>query len=341
MNTGFPRWARPVGRRAAWLALAIQVAVAGAGLPRVALASAADESKAAAAKGAGLFKKADYFGAAQAFEKAFALDARDFRVLRYAGRAWQEVGHWDRALTLLERYQSLETDPELKASVQANIDLLRKATPREKAERLEKAIQAYPQARLEEDAAAALEALDDAPAYRRALQLYEVARVAATTAADKARLDKEIKRVRELVKVAEARKVAAPEEPKTGPAVTLAAPATPAEAAGISTLQWAAWGGGAALLAGGAALWAVGASDSRAAADAMARANALPAGDASRAGKVSAARSDYATAGAMYYTGVGLVAVGAAAAAAGFWLGPSAKVAVLPTPSGAAVALRF
>ncbi len=330
-----------MGRGAAWLALCTHVALLGPVLPREALASAADESKAMAAKGAALFKKAEYLGAAQAFEKAFALDARDFRVLRYAGRAWQEVGHWDRALTLLERYQSLETDPELKASVQANIDLLRKATPREKAERLERAVQAYPQAHLEEEAAAALEALDDADAYKRAVQLYEVARVSAANPADKARLDKEIKRVRELAKAAEARKPAAPVEPQVQPVAPLAGPATPTEAAGPSSLQWAAWGGGAALVAGGAALWVIGASDSRAAADAMTQANALAAGDPSRPAKVSAARSDYTSAGALYYTGVGLVVVGAAAAAAGFFLGPKNNVAAYLGPGGAAIAVRF
>lgn len=330
-------------RRAAWACLAVLTCGVGA-FAGTAWASAVDDSKTQAAKGAALFKKADYLGAAQAFEKAFALDARDFRVLRYAGRSWQEVGHWERALNLLERYQSLETDDALKASVQPNIDLLRKATPRERAERLEKAVQTYPQARLEEEAAAALEGLDDTDAFKRAIQLYEVARLGAVSASDKARLDKEIKRVRDLAKNAEARKaeVKTAAAKPTEPAVPLAGAATGTAAATTpSTLQWLAWGGGAAVAVAGAALWALGASQSQAAADAMTQANNLPSTDPLRPDKVKTARRDYDGAGTLYHVGMGLTVAGALGAAAGFFLSPDSKVAVAPAADGVALAVRF
>lgn len=82
-----PAVGRLAARTAAWVcALAT---ISGSVVPAIALAGAVDDAKALNAKGAGLFKKGEYFDAAVAFEKAYALDARDFRVLRYAGRSWQ------------------------------------------------------------------------------------------------------------------------------------------------------------------------------------------------------------------------------------------------------------
>lgn len=153
--------ARPRSRLAGTLLAAVWALQTGAGslAPAVALAGPAEESKAINAKGAAQFKKGEYLDAAQAFEKAYALDQRDFRVLRYAGRAWQEIGHLERALTLLERYYSLETEPDLKASILGNLEKLRKSTPEERADALDKGCAKYPQAKLEVEAARALEAL--------------------------------------------------------------------------------------------------------------------------------------------------------------------------------------
>ena len=150
-------------------------------------------------KGADLFKKGDFLAAAQAFEKAYALDSRDFRVLRYAGRAWQEIGFFERAQTLLERYYGLETDAKAKETLLPSLEKLRSATPRAKAEALEAAAKKYPEARLEDEAAKAWETVGDLPSLRRALPLWEVARLGAPDEAKKQRLDEQMQRLRDRI----------------------------------------------------------------------------------------------------------------------------------------------
>lgn len=320
---------RRVGRVIAW---ASALATASSTVaPTLAIAAAVDDAKALNAKGAALFKKGEYFDAAEAFEKAYALDARDFRVLRYAGRAWQEIGHWERALTLLERYYALETEDDLKASVLPNLEKLRKATPAERADALEKGAARYPQARLEEEAARALEALGTAAALKRAGQLLEIARLGAATQPEKDALDKEVIRIKELAKAAETRE-AAEAQPK--PAEPVAPKAV--ESRAISGAQWAAWGGGGALLVSGAALWVVGRGQTVKAANAL---KELPKTDIAERAKRNA---DYDSGSKLYFAGIGLAVVGAAGVAAGFFLGPAdRKVTLMPSPGGAVLAVRF
>lgn len=296
--------------------------------PIAAAAGPADESRALSVKGAALFKKADYFGAAEAFERAYALDAADFRVLRYAGRAWQEIGHIDRALTLLERYYALETEANLRASVMPNLDKLRKATPREKAESLDAATRKYPQARLEETAALAWRALGDRASLDKAVALLEVARLGAADAAEKDRLDRLVQTVR-----AEASAAASATASGPGPAPAKPDPGTITKASGgPSTLQWIAWAGGGAVAAGGLALWLTGSSKTQAA------------NDDYQGSKISYAsyvqqRKD---ADVFYFSGIGLTAVGVGAAVAGLFLGPKDRaVTWLPRPGGMALAVRF
>ena len=305
--------------------------------PATGFAGPADESKALNAKGAALFKKGDYLEAALAFERAYALDARDFRVLRYAGRAWQEIGHWERALSLLERYYGLESEADLKASLLPNLEKLRKTTARQRAEALEQAATRYPQARLEEEAARALQGLGDSVALKRALQLFEVARLGAASPAEKDRLDGEIARTREAAQRAEAREAAALQASKAAKvSAVLPKSSAPPVSAGPSGLQWALWGGGGALALGGAALWLVGRNQTFEAADRLAVLPKTAAADRDEA------RGQYDQGSTLYFVGIGLTAVGAGAALAGFLLGPSnPKVAVAPSGNGLSIALQF
>lgn len=165
--------------------------------PTVVRAGPAEDSLAVARHGAEHFKAQRYYEAAVEFEKAYALDPQDLKNLRYAGRAWQEVGYWERALVLLERYFALEPDPALKQSILEKLEPLRQATPLQKAEALDKATQRFPQAHLEEEAAQAFERLGDEASLRRAVTLLELARLGASAVADKERLDGDLRRVRE------------------------------------------------------------------------------------------------------------------------------------------------
>lgn len=314
-------------------------AAAGSLTPAIALAGPVEESKALNAKGAALFKKGEYLEAALAFEKAYALDPRDFRVLRYAGRSWQEIGHWDRALTLLERYYSLETEPDLKASVLAYLDKLRKATPEERADALDKGAAKYPQARLEVEAARALESLGTAAALQRAIQLCEVARMGTAAPEEKAAIDKQLQRVREQAKAAQAREEAGAPPNKSEPP----SPPTPAGRPGPSGLQWAAWGGGGAVALGGVALWLLGRSQTQSAAAEVKRLqDPKLAGTEDNKRDMNKAKNDYDSGSAKFFAGIGLTVVGAAAVTAGFFLGPKdSKVALLPTADGAILLVKF
>ena len=290
------------------------------GAPPAVRAAPAESATALNDKGAAFFKRKQYVEASAAFERAYAIDPRDFRVLRYAGRCWQEIGDWERALTLLERYHKLETDEEARRTVLPSLEKLRAATPAEKADALVRATRDYPHARLEEAAARALEGLGGRANLLRAIEQLEVARLAATADADKRRIAGEIDRLR----AAAAR---APEVPATqtpaplgkdpggiaqapSQATTLqAGPAVPS--AGPTTTQWIAAGAGAAALVPGAALWVTAAA-----------ATETSNGDF-KAGKI-----DYATytdqrgaASMRYWGGIGLCAVGAGAGIAGWILG--------------------
>ncbi|MBM4346131.1 MAG: hypothetical protein FJ100_22385 [Deltaproteobacteria bacterium] len=282
------------------------------------------EANALATKGAALFAKGEYLEAAGLFERAYALDAKGFRVLRYAGRAWQEIGHWERALTLLERYYALETEPSLRETVLANLDKLRKATPRDKALALDGAARKYPQARLEDQAAQALEALGDAESLRRAIEHWEVARLAAADAAAKTRVENDLARARERLRIVQAELI------RGADAVGQPAPAT--VTAGQSGAQWAAWIGGGAAVIAGAALWGVGAAATK-------DANAQYTAKALSYSAYSDARS---TADVQYFSGIGLAGAGALAVAAGFLLGPGdAPARVGLGPHGIWLAGRF
>lgn len=187
-------------------------------LPAVALAGA-EEARVHARKGAESFKAGAFYEAAVEFEKAYGLDPQDFKNLRYAGRAWQEVGYWERALVLLERYHSLETDAKLKESVLEKLEPLRWATPRDKAEALDTATRKFAQAHLEAEAANAFESLADEASLRRAVTHLELARLGAPSEAEKQRLDGDIRRVRDKIEAAAKATIPAKVEPKVEPQV--------------------------------------------------------------------------------------------------------------------------
>lgn len=306
--------------------------------PQVAVAGPVDEAKALAVKGAAEFAKAEYFSAASKFEHAYALNPREFRVLRYAGRAWQEIGFYERALTLLERYHSLETDVQLTASIEENLNKLRKATAQDKAEALERATTKFPEAKLEVEASKAFETLGDVASMKKAAQLLEVARMATTVAGDKDQLGKDIQRLRN--QVAELEKKTAAKEPVAKEAVKPEAPVgqiatkpvEPGSSGRISGLQMVAWGGGAALIVGGVALMGIGAGATKTANDDL----------SSGAIKYDAYLANRSSADTKYYAGIGLCAVGALGAVAGFFLGPfEKKVVVAPSGNGFVVAGEF
>ena len=79
-------------RRARWWAAAAALlgfaVTAGLllGAPSTASAAPSESASAWNDKGAALFKRKQYVEASAAFERAYAIDPRDFRVLRYAVR---------------------------------------------------------------------------------------------------------------------------------------------------------------------------------------------------------------------------------------------------------------
>jgi tetratricopeptide (TPR) repeat protein len=188
-------------------------------LPTVALAGPAEDALATARRGAEHFKVQHFYEAAVEFEKAYALDPQDLKNLRYAGRAWQEVGYWDRALVLLERYYGEEKDAALKESILEKLEPLRKASPREKAEALDTATKKFPQAHLEDEAAKAFEGLGDEASLRRAVTLLELARLGAATDGAKDRLDGDLRRVRDKLEAVGRAPVAPKVEPKVEPKI--------------------------------------------------------------------------------------------------------------------------
>ena len=163
--------------------------------PSPAWAGPAEESAALAQKGAAAFKNKQFFEAATAFMQAYQLDRRDQMNLRYAGRAWQEIGHWQRALNLLERYLEVEKDESLRTSVVEKLEPLRKASPQQILDALLDATKRFPEAQLEEEAALALEKIGDEAALKKAEKFYEVARLGAVQTTDRDRIETSLKRV--------------------------------------------------------------------------------------------------------------------------------------------------
>lgn len=285
--------------------------------------SATDESKALAVKGADLFKKGQFLDAAQAFEKAYALDAKDFRVLRYAGRAWQEVGFYDRALKLLTRYLEIETDAELAQSAKANVAKLKATTPAERAAALDQATRKYPQARLEDEAAKAYETLGDVKSLERAIELWEVVRVATPDESGKRYVDDHMRKLREQIQTIQSA------ANRTGPSV--AQQAEPSH-----TLQYVVWGGSAVALIGGVSLMAVAAGQTEVSNDSF-KAHTID---------YSTYRDQRSASDTLYYAGIGLSVLGAGGAVAGFFLGPPATAKtsqwhILPSVGGLALAGSF
>ncbi len=286
-------------------------------LPAVALAGA-EEAQVNARKGAEYFKANAFYEAALEFEKAYGQDPQDLKNLRYAGRAWQEVGYWERALVLLERYYSLETDAKLKESVLEKLEPLRKATPRDKAEALDTATRKFAQAHLEPEAAKAFESLGDEASLRRAVTHLELARLSANEG-EKQRLDVDIRRVRDKIEAA-GRAVVAPKveakveakvEPKLEPKVQPKLPPAPSNG-----LRIALFVAGGVLVAAGGAAALVGANQGS---DANQKYNDLgmPPG-----AERDAYLADKSSADTLWYAGIGALGVGAAMAVTGLLIGP-------------------
>lgn len=253
----------------AWALLAQSAAALS--VPAVAFA-AAEDPKAWAKKGAEAFNKGDFLGAARAFEKAAQLDPSDPKNLRYAGRAWQQVGHWKRALVLLEMYLKIEPNPEHRASIMEFVEPLRKATPRQVAEALDAALARFPQGRLEGEAAQLWEDLDDEAAVQHASELWELARVRAASDADRQAAEAGARRATQRLAALKAQRLAA-QQPKNDPVKPdpVALPQTPTPvvpdkqpppqpsvATGSSTLRTTLLVSGGVLVLGGAVLGTLG-----------------------------------------------------------------------------------
>ncbi len=170
-------------------------------LSQPAQAQKSDEAVDYAQEGAGHFKGGRYLKAARAFEKAVRLDPSDRTFLRYAGRAWQEVGHIERARRLLQLYMTLESDEKFKTSIAPKVKILEAATPRLIAEELLKATRRYPMGRLEGDAAGAFVRLDDEKSLKLALTLNETARLTAPTDKKRDEVEVAMKKIRARLNV--------------------------------------------------------------------------------------------------------------------------------------------
>lgn len=219
-------------------------------LPASAFAGQAEESLAMAQQGADHFKKNEFYEAALKFERAWQLDPKDPKYLRYAGRAWQEVGHWKRARELLELYFEVETNAEHKLSILEKLEPLRKATPEATAEALAEATKKYPQAKLAGEAALAFEALGDEASLRRAQRFWELARLSASTPAEKAPIDEALQRVQARLLELGRKKEPPPEDKPPHQPQQPPVPPTPPPTSNRGTAL-ALYAGGGALLAGG------------------------------------------------------------------------------------------
>ena len=159
-------------------------------------AQAAEDAAAHAGEGATHFKAGRYLKAARAFEKAVRIDPSNRVYLRYVGRAWQEVGHIERARRMLQLYMTLETDEKLRESIAPKVKVLEAATPKVVADELLKATRKHPMGRLEADTAAAFARLDDEESLKLALTLYEAARLSAPTDKKREEIDSAMKKIR-------------------------------------------------------------------------------------------------------------------------------------------------
>lgn len=191
-----------------WVVALAAVTVLGAVTfaPRESVAQTdAEKSLQKAQEGAGHFKKKEYLHAARAFEEAYRLNPTDPVYLRYSGRGWQEVGHWERARQLLERYYTLEKEPNRKATILKHLGVLRGATQLVMAERLRFATETYPGQGLELYAGFAFEKLGSleckkgngsagVKAFAQAKQFFEIARLSAKTAGERMEISTSIKR---------------------------------------------------------------------------------------------------------------------------------------------------
>lgn len=245
---------RPLLRRAI---LPVLLLVAGAlWTPRPASAEASP-AQAAATEGAGHFKAKRYLEAARAFERSYQLEPTDPVLLRYAGRAWQEVGHLGRAKRLLERYLELEKNAARRSSIEPKLARLRGLDKTALAEALVEAARKHPGGGLEAEAAFALEELDDPASLARALKHWELARTLAKDSGVRVQCDSGIRRVKR--RMAELEKGAAPAPqptPVPTPVPTPTPPPSPAppEATGSSGLTVALYVIGAVGLVGGAGM---------------------------------------------------------------------------------------
>lgn len=262
------------GEVARWLgapALGLVLALVAPPVPAaLAAAAAGDDAAAAAQRGAEHFKDSRFFEAAVQFERAAQLDPADARNLRYAGRAWQELGHWRRALVLLEAYLRVERNPEHRASIAEKIEPLRRATPAQIAEALAAALVKYPQARLESEAARAWEEVGSDDALAKAGELWEVARVRAVSDAERAgaeagiqriaqrKLDARASRERHAAAQREAERQRQAQEKKPPAEDVKPHAAAAPEPRGPGTLRIALYTGGGVALVGGLTLAALG-----------------------------------------------------------------------------------
>ena len=170
-------------------ALAALLLSASLAMPSPAFAGDKNASSAAAKEGAGHFKGKRFIEAARRFEEAYRLNPVDPRNLRYAGRAWQEVGHVERALGLFERYHQVETNPKHRATIVPHIETLKAIPAPKRADMLAQATINYPQGKLELEAGRAMERLGDEVSLQRALKLFGTARLWATTPAEQSAVD--------------------------------------------------------------------------------------------------------------------------------------------------------
>ncbi|MSP91267.1 MAG: tetratricopeptide repeat protein [Myxococcales bacterium] len=217
--------------------LALATVVCCASLCEVVPALAAEDATTFAQRGATAFKAGQYLDAARNFERAWQLDPADNKNLRYAGRAWQEVGHWHKARLLLERYVEVEKDAALRQSVIEKLGPLHSATPVEIAEALAKATGLYPQGKLEPEAAQALEDLGDERSLRRAASLWEVAKLAATTEADRTQAVAAGRRLKEKLRAPVTAPASASTTPATRPADPQLAPPESLQSPKVATPQ--------------------------------------------------------------------------------------------------------
>jgi len=219
-------------------------------------AQESDKAVAYAQEGAGHFKGGRYLKAARAFEKAVRLDPSDRTYLRYAGRAWQEVGHVERARRLLQLYVTLETDEGLRTSIAPRVKVLEAATPKLIADQLLKATRKHPMGRLEGDTAAAFARLNDEKSLKLALTLYETARLTAPTDKKREDVGDKMSKIRARLDALKATGKALV-EPKPKPADKTPDPVKP-KPAQSDTLGTVLYIAGSLLLVGGGGLAAFG-----------------------------------------------------------------------------------